>query len=122
VLNEWLHGLTAQTADAPGGLGMLGSAIPFILIFGVMYFLIIRPQQKQAKEQQTFLGKLAKGDEVVLQSGFFGKVFAVGEGDVTVEIAPNVKVKVLKSAVVGPSPLALVKAEGEKRTDTEKKS
>jgi preprotein translocase subunit YajC len=96
VLQEWLHGFVAQQAEGPG---ILGSAVPFLLIFAVMYFLIIRPQQKQAKEQQGFLAQLKKGDEVVLQSGLFGRIVLVGDTDLTVEIAPNVKVRVLKSAV-----------------------
>ena len=96
MLQEWLHGFVAQQADGPG---ILGSAVPFLLIFAVMYFLIIRPQQKQAKDQQKFLTQLKKGDEIVLQSGLFGRIALVGDNDLTVEIAPNVKVRVLKSAV-----------------------
>ena len=113
MLHAWLHGLIAQTAS-PGGAGLLGSAVPFILIFAVMYFLIIRPQQKQAKQQQGFVSQLKKGDEVLLQSGFFGRVSEVADGHLSVELAPNVRVKVLKSAVTGPSPLA--KGEIEKKS------
>src|SRR4051812_41099965 len=107
VLRDWLHGLIAQTAGASdaGGGGALGSFLfPMVLIFGVMYFLIIRPQQQQQKKQQDHISKLKKGDEVLLQNGFFGKIFEVRTDDLMVELAPNVKVRVLKSAIVGPVP------------------
>lgn len=103
MLRELLHGLTAQTAE--GGPGLLASPlIPFLLVFVVMYFLLIRPQSKQQKQHQQFLSQLKKGDEVVLQSGIFGKVYAVGQAEVTVEVAPSVRVRVLKSAVSGRAP------------------
>ena len=102
MIQQLLQGMVAQQA-APEGPGILGSMVPFLLIFAVMYFLIIRPQQKQAKEQQAFLGRLQKGDDVMLQGGFFGKVAQVGNNDVHVELAPGIKVRVLKSAVAGPA-------------------
>lgn len=123
MLQQWLHGLVAQTADATSGpMGLVGSAVPFLLIFAVMYFLIIRPQQKQAKEQQSFLSQLKKGDEVLLTGGMFGKIVSVGEGDLTVEIAPNVKVRCLKSAVTGASPLAPKGTGSEAKAEADKKS
>lgn len=107
-----LNGLVAQTADGAGGGGFLASPLfPILLIFAVMYFLIIRPQSKQQKQHQTFLSQLKKGDEVVLQSGLFGKVFAVGQTDVTLELAPNVRVRALKTAVSGPAKAAEAKAD-----------
>ena len=115
MVQQLLQGLVAQQA---GGPGILGSMVPFLLIFAVMYFLIIRPQQKQAKEQQNFLSRLQKGDDVMLQGGFFGKVAQVGTTDVHVELAPGVKVRVLKSAVAGPAKAADagdVKPEAEKK-------
>ena len=117
MLQEWLHGFVAQQADGPG---LLGSAVPFLLIFGVMYFLIIRPQQKQAKEQQSFLAQLKKGDEVVLQSGLFGRIAAVGDADLTVEIAPNVKVRVLKTAVATGAKAAESKAAPDAKAEADK--
>ncbi len=116
MLHELLQGLVAQTAQAPAQNPIMGF-VPFILIFAVMYFLIIRPQQKQAKEQENFIGQLKKGDEVVLQSGFIVKVLSVGTTDLTVELSSGVKARVLKSSVAGP-----VKAEAAdaKKDDADK--
>jgi preprotein translocase subunit YajC len=102
VIQDLLHGLVAQTAEAGTegeGPGLLLSVLPWVAVFAFFYLLILRPQQKQQKEAEQFRAQLKKGDDVVLNSGIFGKVFAVGEADVTVEIAPNVKVRALKSAV-----------------------
>lgn len=112
-----LNGLVAQTADGTGGGGLFASPLfPILLIFAVMYFLIIRPQSKQQKQHQAFLSQLKKGDEVVLQSGLFGKVHAVGQADVTIELAPNVRVRALKSAVTGPAKAAEAKP-GDAKSD-----
>lgn len=104
MLQQWLNGLTAQTAGEGAAGGAFGMLFPFILIFAAMYFLIIRPQQKQAKKQQLYLTQLKKGDEVVLQSGLFGRIHSVGDIDVMVDLGPNVRVRVLKSTVSGPAP------------------
>lgn len=122
VLQELLHGLIAQTEAAPEAPGGIFSSplIPFALIFAAMYFFILRPQQKQQKEQQAFLSQLKKGDEVLLQGGMFGKIQSVGEFDVWIELAPGLKVRALKSAVSRPAPTALAaKTEADK---TEKKA
>ena len=79
------------------------SFIPFILIFLVMYFLMIRPQKKRAEEEQNFLSKLAHGDEVVTKSGILGKVTGIAEKVVTLETEGGSKLKVLKSHIGGPS-------------------
>jgi preprotein translocase subunit YajC len=129
VLREWLHGLIAQTAAAAGdaassgGSPLAGIMFPMVLIFGVMYFLIIRPQQQQAKKQQQHISQLKKGDEVLLQNGFFGKIFEVRTDDLLVELAPNMKVRVLKSAVVGPAPVPpSASTKADTKTEAEKKS
>lgn len=99
VLQQMLQGLVAQTQETPPG-GIMSSPLPvFVLIFVAMYFLIIRPQQKQQKQQREFLSQLKKGDEVLLSGGLFGRIHEVREVDLTVEIASGVKVRVLKSAV-----------------------
>lgn len=112
MLEEILRGMVAQTE----GGGIAGMLLPMVAIFAVMYFIIIRPQAKQQKAHQTFLSQLKKGDEVVTQSGLFGRIFHVGDAEVTLEVAPNVKLRVLKNAVSAPAPVA-----GATRTD-EKKS
>ena len=72
---------------------------PFALMFGVVYFLMIRPQQKKAKEQQDMLGGLKHGDEILTTSGILGKITGITDKVVTVEVADNVRVKMLKSQV-----------------------
>ena len=68
-------------------------------MFGVLYFLVLRPQQKKIKEQQTMLSTLKHGDEIVTTSGILGKVTGITEKVVTVEVADNVRVKMMKSQV-----------------------
>ena len=81
------------------GGGLLGMLIPFVLIFAIMYFLVIRPQQKRAKEQQALLASVKRGDEVTLSGGMYGKVTHVEEKTVLVEIARNTQVKFDKGAI-----------------------
>ena len=77
----------------------MASFLPLILIFGLMYFLMIRPQQKKARAQQNLVASVQAGDEVRLHSGLFGVVSEV-EGDIIwLEVAENIELKVLRSAV-----------------------
>jgi preprotein translocase subunit YajC len=88
----------AQTAGGPGG-GLV-QILPFVLIFAIMYFLLIRPQQKKAKEHRAMVSELKKGDQVVTQGGLIGKVVKVKEAnELEVEIATGVKVRVVQSTV-----------------------
>ncbi len=95
------------TGGAPGGApagipqqpGLAGMLLPFLAMFGVIYFLMIRPQQKKMKEQQAMLGALKHGDEVVTASGILGKITGITDKVVTVEVADGVKIKILKSQV-----------------------
>ncbi len=91
----------AQAAGESGGAGILGSMlIPMVLVFGIMYLLIIRPQQKQMKTHKAMIEALRRGDQVVTAGGIVGKVAKVQEdGIVEVEIADNVKVKVLRNTI-----------------------
>lgn len=86
----------AAPGAASGGLPML---IMMIVLFGLMYFMMIRPQMKRQKEHRQMVSGLAKGDEVVTNGGIAGRVDDVGETFITVEIAPNVKIKLQKGAV-----------------------
>jgi len=90
----------AAAQDASGGLMGL---LPIILMFVVLWFLMIRPQMKKAKEHQKMVGELAKGDEVVTQGGMAGRIVKVGENYVTIEIAQlkdtPVEVQIQKQAV-----------------------
>lgn len=87
----------AQTAGGADG-GLL-SFLPIILMFVVLYFLMIRPQMKRAKEQKAMMAALAKGDEVITAGGVLGRITKVTDAYVTVEIASGTEVLVQKSAV-----------------------
>ncbi len=87
-------------STAPAGMAAFQSLFPLILIFAIMYFLLIRPQQKKLKQHRTMVEALRRGDQVVTQGGIIGKVVKVQEdGIVEVEIADGVKVKVMKSTI-----------------------
>jgi len=80
--------------------GAIAQFVPLLLIFGIMYFLLIRPQQKKVKEHQAMVEALRRGDQVVTQGGLIGKVSKVKEdNEIEVELAENVKVRVVKSTV-----------------------
>ncbi len=90
----------AQAAGAAGAGSAIASFVPLILIFVIMYFLMIRPQQKKLKEHKAMVAALRRGDQIVTQGGIVGKVTKVQEdGMVEVEIAEGVKVKVLKHTI-----------------------
>jgi preprotein translocase subunit YajC len=91
----------AQTTAAadPGILGSLTTFLPLILMFVVMYFLMIRPQQKRAKEQKAMMDALAKGDEVVTAGGILGKVSKVSDIYVTIEVSAGTEIVVQKPSV-----------------------
>ncbi len=91
----------AQTAGAPGAGSAFASFLPLILIFGIMYFLLIRPQQKKMKELKAMVDALRRGDQVLTQGGIIGKVQKVqDDGILDVEIASGVSVKVMKHTIV----------------------
>jgi preprotein translocase subunit YajC len=90
----------AQSASALGGSDMLIQIIPFILIFIIMYFLMIRPQQKRQKEHQEMIKSVRRGDQVVMTGGLIGKVVKVSDDlELELEIADNVRVRVSRSAI-----------------------
>ncbi len=89
--------LAAAAGGAGGGAAFFVQIVPLLLIFVVFYFLLIRPQQKRAKEHEAKLNAVQKNDEVVTGGGLMGKVTKVADDHVEVEIAPNVRVKAIKS-------------------------
>ena len=93
--------ITPAYAQAAGGAGAVVQFLPLILIFLIMYFLMIRPQQKKMKEHRAMVEALRRGDQVVTQGGIIGKVTRVkdGESEIEVEIADGVKVRVVRSTV-----------------------
>jgi preprotein translocase subunit YajC len=89
----------AQAAGAPAGFDLVSLA-PLVLIFVVFYFLLIRPQQKKAKQHKGMISALRRGDRVVTSGGIIGVVTkVVGDTELQVEIAENVRVRVARSAV-----------------------
>lgn len=93
--------VTPAFAQTAGGAGAgLASFVPLILIFVIMYFLLIRPQQKRMKEHRAMVEALRRGDQVVTQGGLIGKVTKVKEdGELEVEIADGVKVRVVRQTI-----------------------
>jgi len=91
----------AQTAiPAAGGADILMSILPFLLIFVVMYFLIIRPQRAQMKRREELLKNIRRGDQVVTGGGIVGKVTkVVDDAELEVEIADGIKVRVVRSGI-----------------------
>jgi len=101
----------AQAATETVGLGSnLTSFLPLVLMFVVMYFLMIRPQQKRAKEQRAMMDALAKGDEVVTAGGMLGRVVKVVDAYVTIEVATNTEITVQKSSITTLLPKGTLKA------------
>lgn len=99
----------AQAGGASQQGGLMG-LLPLVAIFVVFYFLLIRPQQKRAKEHRKMTEALAKGDEVITNGGTLGKVTDVGESFVTVEVASGVEIKVQRAAVQALMPKGTIKS------------
>ena len=98
----------AQAAQASGGFDLL-QMLPLVLMFVLLYFLMIRPQSKRAKEHKSMLAALQKGDEVVTAGGTLGKVTKVGDNFVSVEVAPNVEIQVQRSSITTMLPKGTIK-------------
>jgi preprotein translocase subunit YajC len=90
----------AYAQAAQDTFGMLNSLIiPTMLIIGIMYFLMIRPQQKRLKEHQAMVAAIRRGDTIVTSGGIIGKVAKVDDQELQVEIAEGVKIKILRSTI-----------------------
>lgn len=92
---------TGGTGSAGGQGGGLGAFLPLILMFAIFYFLLIRPQQKKAKQQREMLSALKKGDRVVSSGGLHGVITGITDDMITMEIAPKVRVKVSRGSIAG---------------------
>ena len=99
----------AQAAPAAGGDSGLIGFLPIVLMFVLLYFLMIRPQMKRAKEAKAMVDALQKGDEVVTAGGILGRISKIGEGYVSVEIAPNTEIQVQRAAVQTVLPKGTIK-------------
>ena len=111
-----LHAFFSQTADGQAQNPIV-AFLPFILIALVFYFVFFRPQARQAKQHQAFLGGLKKGDEVVTQGGIVGTVVVVEDRTVTIDAGGGTKLRVIKAQVAGqwkPVESAPLKVEAKK--------
>ena len=109
-MNGLIPEAMAQSAGGTatgGGFAPIAMMVVFIAIF---YFLLIRPQQKKAKEHSAMVTKLSTGDEVVTGGGILGKIVEVGDSFITLEIAPNVQIKVQKFQVTSLMPKGTLKS------------
>jgi preprotein translocase subunit YajC len=85
-----------------GGTGIAGGLtnfVPILLIFVIMYFLMIRPQQKKAKEHKAMIAAVRRGDQIITGGGLIGKVSKVSDGEVEIEVAKDVRVKLVRSSI-----------------------
>jgi len=104
ISNAW-----AQASGGAGG-GGFESMLLIGAMFAVLYFLMIRPQMKRAKEHKTMVDALQKGDEVVTAGGILGRISKVGEGYLSIEIAPNTEIQVQRAAVQTVLPKGTIKS------------
>lgn len=100
IADAYAMGPAPQGGGQVGGVqGMVASLLPLVLIFVVFYFLLIRPQQKKAKEHRQMLENLKKGDKVITAGGIYGVIDSVGKNTVVIKIDDNVKIKLGKGYI-----------------------
>lgn len=94
-----MSSLAWAQASAPAGPGLLEQFLPFVLIFVIFYFLLIRPQQKRAKSHQEFLKTMKRGDQVLTSGGILGSIEGLTDEFVTLGISDGVSVRILRSQI-----------------------
>ena len=99
----------AQAAGAADTQSQLMGMLPLVLMFVVLYFVMIRPQMKKAKEHKVMVEALAKGDEVIMGGGMLGKIAKLGETYLSVEVASGVEVQIQRAAVIQVLPKGTIK-------------
>ena len=110
-LLDFLISPAAAQAAAPGAApSPVPSIVMMVALFGIMYFLMIRPQMKRAKEHRDLISKLAKGDEVITSGGIAGRVDDLGDNFITVEVAEGVRLKLQRAAIVAVLPKGTLKS------------
>ena len=110
IMDFFINTAHAQAAGAGGGQGIMSALMLPLVLLVVFYFLLIRPQNKRAKEQREMLSKIAEGDEIATTGGILGKVVSVGEQFLTVEVANGVSIKLQKHQVAQLLPKGTVKS------------
>ena len=98
---EWVYAQTSGAAPGGGGgiFGQINMLIPFIAMFAIFYFLLIRPQQKKQRELRQMLQNLKRGDRVVTSGGIYGTIIKIRNDIIHLEIADQVRIRVTKSAI-----------------------
>ena len=109
-MNGLIPDAMAQSAGGGAPGGGITPIVMMVVFIAIFYFLLIRPQQKKAKEHQSMVTKLSAGDEVVTSGGILGKIVEVSDSFVTLEIAPNVQIKVQKFQVTSLMPKGTLKS------------
>ncbi|MFN3198111.1 MAG: preprotein translocase subunit YajC [Bradymonadia bacterium] len=100
-MSELILLAVGQSQGAGGPAGLIGGLAPMLIIIGIFYFLVMRPQMKRQREHQDTLSKLKKGDEVITNGGLLAKVVLAEDQILTLEIADRVRVKALRSQIAG---------------------
>jgi preprotein translocase subunit YajC len=116
-MHPFFQAFLAQTAETPQQGNPVMAFLPFIAIAVVFYFVFFRPQAKQQKQHQSFLGGLKKGDEIVTNSGIVGRILLVEDRTVQVDVGGGTKLRILKGQIAGQwveKPAEPVKAEAKK--------
>jgi preprotein translocase subunit YajC len=108
-INVLISNAYAQTAAAAGPMDSVMQFLPIILMFVVLYFLMIRPQMKKAKEHKSLVEALSKGDEIITTGGIAGRITKVSDDFVTVAIAENVEIQMQKPAIATVLPKGTLK-------------
>ncbi|GBC60781.1 preprotein translocase subunit YajC [Desulfonema ishimotonii] len=93
------YAMGAPGGAPPGGAGGFASFVPLILMFVIFYFLLIRPQQKKAKEHREMLSSLKKGDRIMTSGGLYGRIMSIDENSISLEIAEKIRVKISRGYV-----------------------
>ncbi|MCX7959718.1 MAG: preprotein translocase subunit YajC [Deltaproteobacteria bacterium] len=88
-------------AQAQGGGGIMEMLFPLLIVFAIFYFLMIRPQQKQMKKHKEMLDNLKRGDNIVTNGGIIGKIYQINGNLVMLEVADDIRIKVLKNQIAG---------------------
>lgn len=109
---EVAYAMATGSGDAAGSGGGLMAILPLILMFVIFYFLLIRPQQKKAKEHRQFLENLKRGDRVVTAGGLIGEITGLTDQTVTLEIADKIRVKVGRGYIASFAPKESAKSSG----------
>ncbi|MCP4233854.1 MAG: preprotein translocase subunit YajC [Aestuariibacter sp.] len=109
-MSFFINDAMAQGAGAQTG-GTLELILPLLLMFGIFYFLLIRPQQKKAKEHKKMVEDLKKGDEIITNGGILAKITKVEESFLTCKVAENVEIKVQSHAVSAILPKGTIKKQ-----------